>query len=508
MTKKRIVALLLAGLMTTAAMTSCRVQNNHNNPGGTEPENPTTNQTTPNDPGTIITPPIVTWQDVDKFVYTFSEDVKLREEALNTGKALATIPKETELHCTKQNTSWYYVEYEKDGEVLQGYVSKPSVTEINILGTDFVDYEGGAKTMYVKTETLNVRLYPSDNDTFSTKVGSYKLNDEVTALATNGTWVRVQYSEDKIYYVSKSYLADAPVEDPNDLSKYEGLFTDVNGEEGVTMYVDYVSQVKFRKAPNTSSDELLALAKGDIVTVLKTGIVDGKEWKYAVVEIAPTKPGDGITRKHGYISADCLSYNNGEMTLSQLLKRYPMFQEGEATTMYVLLDATITIRSTPEIPEKLGEDNSLSHPQSVEGSIKAITILATGEIDGTRWYIVNYTKMEGTTEKTLIGFIANGAMTYLTSDPNGKETVTLEDLMLKYPGQYEQLETPTTITTKSLANCYGTPATTNEPLKQLAEGAEVTLVAKEKGGAHATWAVVQDSEGVLYFVQISLLNLE
>ena len=501
MTKNRIVALLLAGLMTTAAMTSCRVQNNHTNPGGTEPENPTTNQTTPNDPGTIINPPTVTWQDVDKSVYTFGE-VKLREEALNTGKALATIPKETELHCTKQNTSWYYVEYEKDGETLQGYVSKPSVTEIDILGTDFVDYEGGAKTMYVKTETLNVRLYPSDQE-FSSKVGTYNLNDEVTALATNGTWVRVQYSEDKIYYVSKSYLADAPVEDPNDLSKYEGLFTDVEGKP--VMYVDYVSQVKFRKAPNTSSDELLALSKGDAVTVLKTGVVDGKNWTYAVVELAPQKPGDGTTYKYGYISSDCLSYNNGEMTLPQLLKRYPMFQEGEATTMYVLLDATITIRSTPEFPEKLGEDNSLSHPQSVEGAIKAVTILATGEIDGTRWYIVNYTKMEGTTEKTLIGFIANGAMEYLTSDPNGKETVTLEDLMLKYPGQFEELETPIAMTTKSVANCYGTPATTNEPLKQLAEGTAVTLVAKEKGD-FVTWAVIQDAEGAYYFVNFSLLN--
>ena len=46
MMKKRIVALLLAGLMATAALTSCRVQTNDNdNPGGTEP-NQNNNQTT------------------------------------------------------------------------------------------------------------------------------------------------------------------------------------------------------------------------------------------------------------------------------------------------------------------------------------------------------------------------------------------------------------------------------------------------------------------------------
>ena len=96
-------------------------------------------------------------------------------------------------------------------------------------------------------------------------------------------------------------------------------------------------------------------------------------------------------------------------------------------------------------------------------------------------------------------------MGYLTSDPNGKETVTLEDLMLKYPGQFEKLETPVAVTTNGIANCYGTPAIANEPLKQLAANTSVTLVAKEKG-SYPTWAVVQDAEGGLYFVNYSLLN--
>ena len=498
MMKKRIVALLLAGLMSATALASCTAHQNGNNPNGTEPnQNPPT-QTTP-DPGTIVNPPSITWQDVDKSVFTIKE-VKLRKEANDTSTALVSIPKETELHCTKQSTSWYYVEY--DGQ--QGYIFKASVTEANILGTDFVEVDGGSKVMYVKTTTLNVRLYPSDNDNFSTKVGSFKLNDEVIVLATNGTWARVQYSEGKTYYVSYAYLSETQVEDPDDVTKYEGLFTDVEGTP--TMYVDNVSQVKFRKAPNASSSELLALSKGDAVTVLKAGVVDGKEWKYAVVEIAPKKPGDGITYVHGYISSDCLSYTNGEMTLDNLLTIYPMFVKTEVTTMYIVQEAAITIRSNPVFPEE-GEDNSLSNPQSgkTPETIKSLKVLANGEIDGTNWLLVEYTKKEGETEKVIRGFIGGKALGYLTSDPNGKETVTLEDLMLKYPGQFEKLETPVAVTTNGIANCYGTPAIANEPLKQLAANTSVTLVAKEKG-SYPTWAVVQDAEGGLYFVNYSLLN--
>lgn len=498
MMKKRIVALLLAGLMSAAALTACTVRNNNNNPGGTEPENPSSNQTTT--PDKPYVPPVITWQEVDKTIYTFNE-VKLRSEASNTGSALASIPKETALHCTKQSTSWYYVEY---GE-LQGYVSKGSVTEANILGTDMVPVDGGSKIMYVKTDTLNVRLYPSEDNNFSNKMGAYKFNDEVVVLATNGTWARVQYAEGKIYYVSYAYLSETQVEDPNDDTKYAHLFTDVEGQP--TMYVDNVSQVKLRKAPNTTSNEILALSKGDSVTVLKVGVVDGKEWKYVVVKIDPKKPGDGDTFEHGYISSDCLSYTNGEMNVDSLIAIYPMFTKTEVTTMYVLLDSAITIRSNPIFPDtEKGEDNSISNPYSTADSIKSLKVLASGVVEETTWYIVEYIKKDGENEKVITGFIAKGAMNYLTSDPSGKPTITLEDLMLKYPGQFEELETPVTITTKSLANCYGTPATANEPLKQLAEGAQVTLVAKEVGN-FVTWAVIQDAEGAYYFVNYSLLNI-
>ncbi len=504
MMKKRMIALLLAGLMTTATLASCRVQGNFDNPNGTEPNQGTSNPTTTNNPDDPYTPPTVTWQDVDKYIYTLN-DVKLRAEANGTSTALADIAKVTELHCTKQSTSWYYVEY--DGK--QGYVPKASVTEINIAGTDFEEIAGGSKIMYANAKTINVRPYPVTNETFSKAVGSYDLNDEVTVVAKNKDWYRVKFFDknnvEHLYYVHGSCLSESKVTDPNDDSIYENQFSTV--ESKPTMYVSGVESVYFRKAPNTSSDGILTLKKGDSIKVLKTGTVDGKEWTYAVVEIPPKKEGDGITYEYGYISSDCLAYTNGDMTLENLLTIYTTFTQTNKT-MYVLQEKTITIRSAPIFPEE-GQDNSLSHPQSGKdpSTIKAIQVLATGEVDGTQWFIVEFTKKEGENDVVIRGFVGGKALDVLTSDPSGKPTVTLEDLLLKYPGQFEVLETPTTVTTKSVANCYGTPEVTNSPLKTLAADASVTLVAKQTGD-FPTWAVIQDGEGAYYFIQKSLLNEE
>ena len=498
MMKKRIIALLLAGLMTTATLASCVVQHT-NDPSKTEPNQTLPNNQTTTDPGPVVTP--VVWQDVEKTVYTVS-DTKLRAEASGTSTALASIPKETALNCTKQSSLWYYVKY---GE-LEGYVSKSSVTEVNILGTDFVSVEGDSKIMYANAKTINVRTYPSDAD-FSTVVGSYSLNQEVTVVASNGTWYKIKQVKDnveKFYYVHGSCLSEIKLVDFNDDTPYKDLFTAAEGTP--VMYVSGVESVYFRKAPNTSSDGILTLKKGDTVTVLKTGTVDGKNWSYAVVEIPPKKEGDGITYEYGYISSDCLSFNNGEMTLENLLAIYTTFTQTDAT-MYVQQEKTITIRSTPTFPEG-DQDNSLSHPQSgnTAESIKMIKVLATGEVDGVQWFIVEYTKKENGNDVVIRGFVGGKALDVLTSDPSGKATVTLNDLLLKYPDQFEVLATSQAVTTKSKANCYGTPEVVKDPLKTLDAGASVTLVAKQTGD-FPTWAVIQDGEGAYSFIQISLLNL-
>ena len=519
MMKKRIVALLLAGLMTTTALASCRVQGNFEDPNGTEPNQTTpssTQQTTPA-PDDPYTPPVVTWQDVDKSVYTV-KDVTLRQEASNTSTSLGSIPKETKLHCTKQNATWYYVEYNGN----QGYVSIKSadknvaVTEVDILASDFTPVEGDSKVMYANAETINVRLYPSQA-TFSDKVGSFKLNDQVTVIAENKDWYKVKYvknGEEKDYFVSKDCLDDHEVVNPNDDSIYKDLFTDVNGNEGVEKYVYYKldngegGKVNFRQSPNLKSTIIMSLSDGVKVTVLKTGVVDGKAWSYIIVKVESDKVGVPSEYKKGYISSDCLSDTSGDMNLDEFIEYYGFNKIDGGIMYYVLKEATINIRSTPSFPNTdAGEENnlitSLQSGQTPE-SIKALNVVATKEVNDTTWFLVEYTKKEGDKDVIVRGFVGGKALEQLTTDKDGERVVTIQDLQNKYPS-ITILETSETKTAASEAKCFGTPDGQGTVLGTINAGTEVTVVAKETG-AFATWYVIQTEEGKLFFVGIEFFN--
>ena len=84
-------------------------------------------------------------------------------------------------------------------------------------------------------------------------------------------------------------------------------------------------------------------------------------------------------------------------------------------------------------------------------------------------------------------------------ESSGKLTVTLEELLIKYP-EFTACATETKITTTAKANCYSIPNVSAEIVKELAAGTEVTLVAEETGSRHNIWYVVKDSTGALYFV--------
>jgi SH3-like domain-containing protein len=491
--KKRIFALILAGLMT-ASMVSCVVEGSNSDTGDTESNQHL--ESTADKP--TINPPAVTWQDVDKTVYATS-DIKLRSEASSASATIASIPKEAEMHCTRTSAAYSYVEY--NGQ--SGYVLNSYITDVDILGKNFTPVEGGEKVMYSNSNSTNVRLYPSKED-FSSIKGGYKLNDAVTVIATNGTWFKIKYlAKDGTfvnYYVHNSCLSADKVEDPNDDSKYESNFTDVAGTP--VMYVS-VTTVYFRKAPNQSAEAIMSLSKGNAVTVLKTGTVEGRVWNYVVVEIPPQKEGDGPTYQRGYISADCLSETTGAMTLDRLLELYPTFTKVDKT-MYVLKESSINVRSTPTFPDD--DANLLLTVTSgkTPDTIKPLKVVASGVYgeNDAAWVIIEYTEGTGDNKTTAYGFVR--ANQYLTSNANGEATVTLDDLLIKYP-EFKILETPVTATTKSIANCYATPDANSSVVKKLDAGVTVTLVAQQND-EYASWCVVKDADGNYYFVNITLLN--
>ena len=511
MMKKRIVALLLAGLMSATALASCRVQGNKN-PNGTEPnQNPPTGQTTP-DPNTNVTPPVVTWQDVNKSVFTIN-DVKLRQEANGTSTALVNIPKEVELHCTKQSTSWYYVEYveTKDGQETthQGYVSKASVTEIDILGTDFVDVANGPKVMYANAKTINVRLYPSEAE-FSSIVGSFSLNKEVTVISTNGTWYKVKYIKDNVeknYYVHGSCLSEAKVTDPNDDSPYKDLFTDVEGTPKMFVGVD---KVNFRKTPSTNENVtiIMSLSKGCEVTVLKTGTVAGKEWSYVKVDI-PNNFETGVPAhsEYGYISSDCLSTSSGSLTLQQLLDLYSFEEVVGSKTMYVLKGNRVNVRYTPFVSEDAENIIDTIGSNDSDAAVTAVKVVAMGTYSNAPWCIIEHTKKENNEDKTVLGFVS---LNYLTSSPSGEKFVSLDTLLDTYSKfGFVACDPTRTITAKGKVLCYENPEPQDwvaDSVKELAKDTQVTLVAEQTGN-DAKWYIIQETEnGPYYFVAISFFN--
>ena len=494
MMKKRIVALLLAGLMTTAALTACRVQGNFDNPNGTEPNQGSSSQTTTTKPEDIYNPPSTTFEETDELVYATGE-ISLRKEATNSSTELAKIPVETELHCTKKNTSWYFVEY--NGQ--EGYVSKTNVTKNKFVPIN----EAGSKVMYANEKKINVRLYPYASASIE---GSYNRNDEVTVIASNGDWYKIQYSETKTYYVSTTCLSDTKWVDPLDDSAYDELFNQGILTDKPVMYT--TDKVNLRATPRTDTTDniLTTLAKGRAVTVTAKATLDnGSVWVRVVVEILPENEGDGIEKKEGYISFDYLSLYADQTTLDSLLSIYPEFTKRDpATTMYVVVDSTIFIRSTPNFPGKNDPDNYAETLGSTKESIRQLTVLADGTVDDVLWYIVEYTVKEGETEKTYRGFVGGKALQQLTTDPEGKLSLTLEGFLGSYSGKYDILETPVTVTTNGRTNCYVEPNNSEKNPPVIEAGTEVLLVAQEKGVA-ATWAVIKNDSGY-YFVYLSKLN--
>ena len=510
MMKKRMIALLLAGLMATAALTSCRVQTNDNdNPGGTEP-NQNNNQTTTTKPEDIYNPPVETWKEETKNVYTV-KDVTLLQEASKSSTSLGTIPKETKLTSTKHNSSWYYVEY--DGK--QGYVaiktnSTTNVTEIDIFGTDFEDIEGGSKIMYSNSDNTNVRLYPS-TESFSTVKGGYKCNDEVTVVATNGIWFKVKFIDkdnvENFYFVHNTCLSSEKYSDRNNPDTYLPNFTYVNGDEGITMYVS-VDKVNFRKGASTGTDiaVIMSLSKDCVVTVLATGVYEGRNWSYVKVAV-PDNLETGIPAhdEEGFISSDCLSSSStsGTQTLDDLLAANSGYTKIDAKTMYVLKGVTLNVRSTPS--SSADGENRIDTIGSLDekAPVTSVKVVAMGS----KWCIIEHTMKVNNEDKTLFGFVH---LDYLTSSSSGEKFESLEDLLDRYSSfGFVVCDPARSITAKGKVKCYANPEPQNyqtDSVGELAKDTQVILVA-EQTGDNAKWCIIQKTEnGPYYFVAISFFN--
>ncbi len=485
--KKRLLALIMAGLLT-ASMASCVATGNQDTTGGGENKNPIiTEDPNKNDKPTEV------WKDVDKTLYTFKK-AELRAEAKATGQLLLTLEAETELHCTKQNAQWSYVEC--NGQ--SGYVSNASITDIDLLAKSFKAVEGGAKTMYA-TAKLNVRLYPASEKELSVSkvMATLDWNDEVTVVSSNGEWSRIKIEvngAEKFYFVSTEYLDSEKQIDPNDKSQWEHLFEDCD-----PTYIRYTAgNVYLRKAPSSKEgvEIIMTLDPSTKVTVLATGQMTAESnWSYVRVEIAPKKEGDGVTYEEGFLNSRYLldKPSTAPVTLDDVLALYPGFEKlTTEKTMYATQG--VYFRSNPTSFKAAYTANKVGTLAAKE----AVTVVASGVYEDYTCLVFKY-KVD---DKVGFYFILAD---YLTTNADGIPMVTLDTLTIKYPN-FEILSAPQSATvTTSKANCYLTPANAKKPQLVLEQGTSVKIVAKESG-ASAAWYVIQVASGELYFVNKSCID--
>lgn len=482
--KKRLLALLLAGLIT-ATLVSCSTERGREDdtkgPNGTEAE-----QTRPNENETD--PPVtVTWTDVDEAVYVLADSLTLT--SVDDGTATVKASKLEKLHRVKvSNTQRCIVE--KDGK--HYYASSKELTTDDILGEGFTKLSK-EKTMYA-SENANVRSYASTADSGNI-VSGLKINDSVTVVATGSVnktnWSKIKVTKDGetvYYFVATSCLSDKQVEDPDgtDYSKYFTSCADTK------MYVVVEQSLVMRKNPHFKSKDIAYLLPDAEVIVVATGTVDGMSW--SKIKVAnEVKPGDPQTYTIGYVNSAYLSPVPGgeEMTLDKMLILYPSFTKKDpAETMYVSAES-LNVRSTPTFPASTDKGNIVAGLKKKD----QVKVVATGTVDSTRWAMIEYGE----------GVFYFVGLSYLTVDPDGNPTPeSVDELIEKYG--FTKLEAAKTYYAVGKVNCYATPGTSGTVAKELKASDKVTVYAKgEKDGAE--WYLFQvDGSAVYYFAGASLFT--
>ena len=334
--KKTIGLMILAGVLT-ASLASCVVKTPDQQPA------PTGNETfySPST-GSSVTPIIptsdpsqVTYAPVDETVYITAKNAVLKLVA-NTAESIQ-LGQITELHRIGKSSSWSKVEY--NGQ--QYYIASSLLTTDDLMEKTFVACN---KTMYVNTGSLNVRQYPSAENSYSTILETRSQGDEVKVIGENGTWSKIEWTHEgakKTGFLKSSFLSSTPVSGVDDFLKY---FTALDSP--VTMYVS-TATANLRTKPYADARGPIApsvpdgLPKGTAVVVVAKGTVENVAW--SMVEWT-----EGSVKKQYYIAASCLDVTAGEKaTLEQVLNVYPELEQFETAQNLYICDNQAFGRSTP-----------------------------------------------------------------------------------------------------------------------------------------------------------------
>lgn len=446
------------------------------------PVNPT------NDPSTDD------FETVSKTVYA-SQKSDLQKVGSTSEKV--SIEAATELTVTAQSKTWYKVSYSG----VEYFIARGRTTEDDLKEKTFTTV---SKTMYVSSDSLNVRQYPSAED-FSTVLVSKNKNEEVTVVAesTSKGWSKIQLTlngETSYGFVRTKYLSTSKGGQNAD---YLDNFTKITE---TTMYVS-VDQAVLRDAPYRGEDggkEVKVLTKGTSVTVVAEGTVDSHNWY-----IVKYQASEGAQSQQCFIDKTCVQKTipGEKATLEQLLAQYPelkRFDNNEVKTVYTSGD--VWARSAPTC-EKDSKGNQI-YGLDILPKKTEVKIVAYGKIKGIdpdgkdaemTWCVAQ-------NDKWGYFFVSFGFLTPNSDGSAGTIALSLDQMIQGY-GFTKVNNTTMKVRAGKTAKGMNTPD--GNAVQTFAAGTSLKVVAKGTVGTQFVsdnWYIVE-YDGSYYFVLQDVLEL-
>lgn len=440
-------------------------------------------------------PSKVEFETVSKTVYV-SVKTKM-EKSQNREEKTDTLEIATELSVIAQSKYWYKVSYSG----AEYFISRGCTTDDDLGEKTFTPCN---KTMYVSSDALNIRKYPSAED-FSTILKSKKKNDELTVIAESVTkgWSKVQFTEkDKTIngFVNTKYLSASKSGNNADYLKN---FTKI---AETTMYVS-VDQAVLRDAPyrgENGGKEVKVLTKGTAVKVVGYGTVDSHNWY-----IVKYQPAEGAASQQCFIDKTCVQKTipGEKATLEQLLEQYPelkRFANNEVKTVYT--SGQVWARSAPSCEKDSSGQNIygldvLEKKQEVKiyayGKIKGID--PSGKDAEMTWCVAH-------NEKWGFFFVSFGMLTPNPDGTPGTIALSLEQMIQGYG--FSKVNNAT-MKVKSGKTAKGMNTPDGSEVKSFAAGTSLKVVAKGSVGTDFVsddWYIVE-FEGSYYFVLQEMLEV-
>lgn len=488
---KRTLTIAILAAVLSANLASCVVSRDPTDTGEVYTgENGSSSVTLPIDPSDK--PEEITFEPISKTVY-----VSIKSKITKVGSdETVTLEPPTKLVCTGQSTNWYKVTYEG----AEYYISRARTTDDDIEEKTFTS---ASKTMYVNTDYLNIRKYPSAED-FSTILASKERNDELKVVAESSAkgWSKVEFTKDgktATGFVKSTYLSSSKGGSDADYIQYFTKITET------TMYVN-VDRVNLRATPykGENGGKIVAeLTKGNAVQVVAEGTVDGYAWyavKYEEVE------GAGATQC--FISKDCVQRTvpGEKATLEQLLEQYPelkRFDNNEIKTLYTT--GSVWARSAPSC-EKDSKGNSITGLETLDKKTE-VRAVAYGKIKGIdpEGKDAEMTWCLAQNDKWGYYFVSFGMLTPNADGTPGTIPLSLEQMIQSYG--FTAVDANMVVKAGKSAPGKNTPD--GEVVKTFTEGQNLKVVAKgsvDVGLVSNDWYIVE-FENSYYFVLQSLLEI-